>query len=298
MARIFLIDTMFHIYRAYHALPPLYGPDGVPTSVVRGVIGILSNLWKSERIQHLGCVFEPLDAGFRAEIDPQYKANRPETPPDLAAQVPLVEEACRCLGIATYRHGNYEADDVLASLALKAAQQGHQVVIVSNDKDLAQLCQHPQVQLLRIKGQGKNAQLEYVDQEKVPQLFGVGPELIPSWLALNGDSVDNIPGIPGIGPKTAVKLLQQLGPLPGLIERASEAGRFAEAISAHSEQLRRNLDLATLRDQLPLEFSLEQLQPKDFEGLLEFFKRLGLKRYLEALEGGLFQPNNVRELWS
>jgi DNA polymerase-1 len=298
MARIFLVDTMFHIYRAYHALPPMYGPEGVPTSVVRGVIGILSNLWKSERMTHLACVFEPLDAGFRAEIDPNYKAHRPEVPVDLAAQIPLVREACECLGIATYDWENFEADDVLASLAFQAVQQGHQVVIVSNDKDLAQLCRYPEVSILRIKGQGKNAQLEYVDQEKVPQLFGVGPELIPSWLALNGDAVDNIPGIPGIGPKTAVKLLHQLGPLPQLLERASEAGRFAPSIAEHAEQLLRNLDLATLRHELPLEFSLEKLCPQDFRGLLEFFRRLGLKRYLEALEGGLFQPNNVRELWS
>lgn len=298
MAKIFLVDTMFQIYRAYHALPPLHGPDGSPTQAVRGVIGILSNLWKSEKIRHLACVFESLGEGFRTQIDPNYKAHRPPTPPDLACQVPLVEQACRCLGIATYRQEPYEADDVLASLAVQAVQAGHEVVVVSNDKDLAQLCVYPQVQILRLKGQGKNTSLEYIDAPRVPDLFGVSAELIPSWLALNGDAVDNIPGIPGVGPKTACKLLQQLGPLPGLLDRCQEAGRFAPILSEHRERLLTNLDLATLRSELPVDFSLESVTPGSFVGLADFFRRLGLKKYLDSLEGGLFQPQSVLELWS
>ena len=298
MARIYLMDTMFHIYRAFHALPPMSGPNGVPTQVVRGVVGILSNLWKSERMRHLACVFEPLDAGFRAQIDPNYKAHRPAVPEDLAIQVPLVEQACKALGIATFRHDPYEADDVIATLAVKAVQAGHEVVIVSNDKDLAQMCVYPGVSLLRIKGSGKNTVMETIDSSRVESLFGVGAELIPSWLALNGDTVDNIPGIPGIGPKTACKLLQQLGGLPGLLDRASEAGRFADAIQQNRQQLLRNLDLATLRCQLPVDFSLEAVTPGSFEGLADFYRGLGMKRHLEPLEGGLFQPQSVLELWS
>ena len=298
MAKIYLVDTMFHIYRAYHALPPLHGPDGTPTQVVRGVVGILSNLWKSERIRHLACVFEPLDAGFRAEIDPNYKANRPPVPEELALQVPLVERACRALGLATFRHDPYEADDVIATLAVKAVKAGHEVVIVSNDKDLAQLCIHPGVSLLRMQGQGKKASTESIDASRVESLFGVGADLIPSWLALNGDAVDNIPGIPGIGPKTACKLLHQLGGLPGLLDRASEAGRFAQAIADHRQQLLRNLDLASLRCELPVEFSLESVTPGSFQGLADFYRELGLKRHLETLEGGLFRPQSVLELWS
>jgi len=276
----------------------MQGPGGVPTQVVRGVVGILSNLWKSEHIRYLACVFEPLDAGFRAQIDPNYKAHRPEVPEDISRQVPLVEQACRALGLATYRHDPYEADDVLATLAVKAVAAGHEVVIVSNDKDLAQLCIHPGVSLLRIKGQGKNTHLDYVDASRVESLFGVGAELIPSWLALNGDSVDNIPGIPGIGPKTACKLLHQLGPLPGLLDRADQAGRFSQALQDHREQLLRNLDLATLRCHLPLEFSLESVAPGPFQALADFYRNLGMKRQLEPLEGGLFQPQSVLELWS
>jgi len=298
MAKIFLVDTMFHIYRAYHALPPLNAPDGTPTQAVRGVVGILSNLWKSERIRHLACVFETLEIGIRSQTFPDYKANRPQTPPDLKSQVPLVEEACRSLGIPTFRCDPYEADDVLATLAVKAVRAGHEAVIVSNDKDLAQLCIHPEVQVLRIKGQGKNAALEYIDGSQVERLFGVEAQLIPSWLALNGDAIDNIPGVPGIGPKTACKLLKQLGPLPQMLERAHEAGRFAQTLLDHREHLERNLQLATLYTDLPVDFSLEGVTPGDFQNLASFYRRLGMKRNLDPLEGGLFEPRSVFELWS
>lgn len=292
MARVFLVDTQLHMYRAFHALPPMNG-----TQVVHGVVGILANLWRSERIRHIACVFEPLGQSHRVSIDPNYKAHRPPMPEELATQVPLVEEACRALGLATYRCEPYEADDVLATLTVQAVRAGHEVVVVSNDKDLAQLCAYPGVSLLRIKGQGKSMSLEYVDDSQVQGLFGVPPALIPSWLALNGDAVDNIPGVPGVGPKTACKLLLEFGELPGLLERAR--GRHSELLVAHRDQLVRNLELATLRSDLPVEFSLAAVTPGPFNGLIEFFRRMGMKRHLAPLEGPLlFHPQSVLELWS
>lgn len=298
MARVFLIDTMFHIHRAFHALPPILSPSGQPTQAVRGVVGILSNLWKSERIRHLACVFETRGSSFRQQIDPAYKAHRPAAPAELLSQVPLVEQACRALGLPTYQEPGYEADDLLATLAVQCSQAGHEVVVVSNDKDLAQLCVDPKISVLRIRGQGKNQSLEYIDRERVTQLFGVAPELIPSWLALNGDAVDNIPGVPGIGPKTACKLLNEIGSLPQLLEDPSRAGRHQRTLEEHRERLLLNYQLVQLKTDLPLKFSLEAVTPGPFLGLVELYRELGMKRNLEPFEGSLFEPGNVLELWS
>jgi len=290
LARIYLFDTMFQIYRAFHALPPLSGPGGIPTNAVHGVVGILSNLWRSERIRHLACVFESKTSGFRGQLDPHYKAQRSPMKVDMASQVPLVEEGLQALGITIYRHDSYEADDVLATLAAKGAAAGHEMVIVSNDKDLAQMCVHPKISVLRIKGSGKNTNLEYIDHSRVEALFGVKAELIASYLALNGDTVDNIPGIPGIGPKTACKLLNLHGPLPGLLDHA---------LQEHRERALLNFQLTQLHQDLPIEFSLEALTPGNFQGLEAFYRKLGMKKQLASLDGGLFDPpNSLMELWS
>lgn len=290
MARIFLFDSMFQIYRAFHALPPLSGPGGIPTNAVHGVLGILSNLWRSEKIRHMAWVFESRSKSFRYQLDPAYKANRSAAKADMTVQVPMVEEALEALGVTVYRHDTFEADDVLATLAAKAAAAGHEVVVVSNDKDLAQTCIHPRVSLLRIKGSGKNTNLEYIDGSRVEELFGVPASHIASYLALNGDEVDNIPGIPGVGPKTAVKLLKQHGPLPGLLEHT---------LQEHRERLELNLQLTQLHHDLPVDFSLEEVTPGNFRNLEAFYTRMGMKKQLAALDGGLFDPpNSLMELWS
>ncbi len=290
MARIFLFDSMFQIYRAFHALPPLSGPGGIPTNAVHGVLGILSNLWRSEKIRHMAWVFESKSKSFRHELDPTYKATRSAPKVDMAVQVPMIEEGLEALGVTVYRHDTYEADDVLATLAAKAAAAGHEVVVVSNDKDLAQVCTHPKVSLLRIKGSGKNTSLEYIDATRVEELFGVPASYIASYLALNGDEIDNISGIPGIGPKTAVKLLKQYGPLPGLLEHA---------LQEHRDKLLLNMQLTQLHHDLPVEFSLEAVTPGNFRNLEAFYKKMGLKKQLAALDGGLFDPpNSLMELWS
>ena len=290
MARIFLFDSMFQIYRAFHALPPLSGPGGIPTNAVHGVFGILSNLWRSEKIRHMAWVFESKSKSFRHSLDPTYKATRSAPKVDMALQVPMIEEGLEALGVTVYRHDTYEADDVLATLAAKAAAAGHEVVVVSNDKDLAQVCIHPKVSLLRIKGSGKNTNLEYIDASRVEELFGVPASHIASYLALNGDEIDNIPGIPGIGPKTAVKLLKQHGPLPGLLDHA---------LQEHREKLELNMQLTQLHHDLPVEFSLEAVTPGNFRNLEAFYKRMGMKKQLAALDGGLFDPpNSLMEMWS
>lgn len=298
--RIYLLDTLYHVFRAFHALPPLKAPDGTPTNAVHGVLGILGNLWRQERIDGLVAVFESRERGFREELNPEYKATRPVVDPDLSCQIPLVRELCESLGIPTLSVEGFEADDVMATLARRITEHGHTAVVVSNDKDLAQVLHLGDVELLRLSGSGKKARLERVRSEQVEGLFGVGPTLIPSWLALCGDSVDNLRGVDGIGSKTASKLLNEHGSLTALLEKPELAGRFGPCLTQEKTRLLRDLDLATVRDSLDLGFDgfpLEQVRPRPIRGAGELFLRLGMYRHLHQLESLLDPEPTIADLW-
>lgn len=302
MSRLYLIDTVYHIFRAFHALPAtLTAPDGRPTNAVHGVLGIFSNLWRSEQVEYAVAVFESATGTFREELDPEYKANREPPDPNLKRQIPLVEQACRCLGIPTLALDGYEADDVMGALAHRAVAAGHSVTIVSNDKDLAQiLALGGDIELLRLSGTGKNAKVERIRPEGVVELFGVPPELIPSWLALKGDTVDNIKGVPGIGQKTASKLLLEHGGLANLLAEPTRAGRYAGQLVALKDRLVRDLEVATIKTDLDLGFDgldLERYRPIPLQGAVEFFEDLGMHRHLSAVEQLIFPEPTVAELW-
>lgn len=272
-------------------------PDGVPNNAIHGVLGIFSNLWKAERIKYAAAVFESLEGVFREELDSDYKANRDPPDPDLKQQIPLVREACDRLGIPTIEVPRYEADDVIGALTKRATEAGFGVTIVSNDKDLAQLLTlGPRVELLRTKG----AEVQRVASGEVKDFFGVPAELIPSWLALRGDTVDNIPGIKGVGPKTASKLLLEHGHLNNLLANPALAGpRWGPKIEEQADRLRLNLKLATIATDIPLGFkgfNIDYFHPGMMNGAAEFFRRLGMRRYQNAAEER-FSPT-VQDLWS
>ena len=298
MKRLYLFDTLFHTFRAFYALPrTMESPDGVPNNAIHGVLGIFSNLWKAERIQYAAAVFESLEGVFREELDSEYKANRDPPDPRLKQQIPLVREACDRLGIPTIEVPRYEADDVIGALTKRASEAGFAVTIVSNDKDLAQLLTlGPRVELLRTKGKD----IERVASGEVQEFFGVPAELIPSWLALRGDTVDNIPGIKGVGPKTASKLLLEHGHLDNLLANPSLAGpRFGPLIEEQVDRLRLNLKLATIATDIPLGFegfNIDYFYPGRVDGAAEFFRKMGMRRYQNAMEGQLHPT--VHELWS
>ena len=297
--RLYLVDTLYHIFRAYHALPStLRSADGQATNAVHGVLGILRNLWKTSQVTHLGMVFESLSGIFREEISPDYKAHREPPPQDLLAQIPLVKEACRRLGLSLWEVERFEADDVIGTLARLAVEAGVAVTIVSNDKDMAQLLALPgDVELLRTSGSGKNATVERLRAEDVPRVFGVRADQIASFLALRGDAVDNIAGLKGVGAKTAAKWLAEAGDLEGLLAAPELAGkRWAPVLTDSQASLRRDLLLSTIRTDVPLEFSLESFLPGPFDGLEEFFARLSMKRHLAEVES-LLPPATVDTLW-
>ena len=212
-ARLVLVDGSSYLFRAYHALPPLTTADGRQTGVVFGVINMLRRLERDYPEAEVAVVFDAPGPTFRHEVYPEYKGTRAETPPDLTAQIPATHELVRALGYPLLCVGGVEADDVIGTLARQAAEAGIETVISTADKDMAQLvCEH--VTLINTMTG------TVLDCDTVPQKFGVTPQQMVDYLALIGDTVDNIPGVPKVGPKTAAKWLAEHGDLDTLMAAA------------------------------------------------------------------------------
>lgn len=299
MRRVYLLDTMFFIFRAFYAVPRLTAPCGTPTNAVHGVLGLMRTLWQTERISHAVAVFESSGPTFRSELDSNYKANRAETPLDLKIQVAMVRWAFESLGIPTMNAEGYEADDVIGTLARQAVESECAVTIVSNDKDLAQLLAISRyIELLRT---GQRGRPERIAPDEVHGLYGVPPHLIPAWLALRGDPSDNIKGVPGIGQKTATKLLNEHGDVHALLDEPERAGRFAPAFRDGREDVLRDLELATIKTDVDLGedgFPDHGFQLRPLDRADEFFASLGMKGYLNQVQELNGAPATVADLWS
>ncbi|GAM96682.1 DNA polymerase I [alpha proteobacterium U9-1i] len=252
-SRLFLIDGSGYIFRAYHALPPLTrASDGLP---VGAVAGFCNMLWKfleemkaSDAPTHLAVIFDKSEITFRNELYPEYKAHRPPTPEDLAPQFPLIRDAVRAFNVACIEMGGFEADDLIATYARQAAATGATVKIVSSDKDLMQLIEDDKIELYDPMKQ------KPLGSEAVMEKFGVTPDKVIDVQALIGDSTDNVPGAPGIGPKTAAELIATFGTLEAILERANEIKqpKRRETLINHAEQIRLSKVLVTLRDDVPV----------------------------------------------
>ncbi len=274
---LYLVDGSSYLFRAFHALPPLTSPQGMPTGVLYGMSNMLRKLKAQAGDQPVVVVFDAGGKNFRHERYPEYKANRPPMPEDLRRQIEPMLELVEIMGFPLLRVPGVEADDVIGTLTRQAREQGMDVVISTGDKDMAQLVQ-PGVRLINTM---KN---EWMDAEQVEAKFGVQPEQIIDWLALVGDSSDNIPGVPGVGPKTAAKWLRQYGSLDALIAHADEIkGKAGENLRQNLEQLELSRDLATIRTQLDLDIDLEQLKnrPEDREKLLQRAREYGFRSWLD-----------------
>src|SRR5262245_47092362 len=209
MGSLYLVDGSNFLFRAYHAMPPLSTKAGVPTGAVRGFVSMLLKLIGDYQPAYMAVVFDAGGRDERAELFPAYKQNRAECPADLAPQFELAHRASVALGLCAINAVDAEADDVIATLARRAHQAGQKVVIVSSDKDLMQLVIEGQIELLDTMKEGGSGKL--YGPKEVEEKFGVPPAQLADVLALMGDSSDNLPGVPGIGPKTAAQLIQQLG---------------------------------------------------------------------------------------
>ncbi|HWZ63291.1 MAG TPA: DNA polymerase I [Steroidobacteraceae bacterium] len=277
-----LVDASSYVYRAFHALPPLTSSRGEPTGAVLGVLNMLQKFLKDFRPQRIAVVFDAPGRTFRDELFAEYKAQRPAMPDDLRSQVAPLLEIIAAQGLPLLRVPGVEADDVIGTLARRAAQAGQRVLISTGDKDMAQLVDGS----ITLINTMTNTVL---DRDGVKLKFDVFPEQIIDYLALIGDSSDNIPGIDKVGPKTGAKLLQQFGDLDRLIERVAEVpGKVGENLRAGLTTLELSRRLATIRTDLELPMSIEELTPgaPDREKLRELYARFELRALQRQLEGG------------
>jgi len=267
-----LIDGSSYLYRAFYALPGLTAPSGQPTGAIYGVLMMLHKLIKDERPNLLGIVFDAPGKTFRHELFPEYKANRARTPEDLIIQIEPLLAAIENLGLPLMRVNGVEADDVIGTLAKEAEQRGMNTLIATSDKDFTQLVSDKITLLDTMKNR-------LTDRSGVIEKFGLPPEQIIDFLTLSGDASDNIPGVPTVGPKTAVKWLQQYSSLAGVIEHAEEiSGKVGEALRESIPRLNLYQQLATIDCSLELDCTVDDLvirESKDDE-LFAQFKNLGL----------------------
>ncbi|HWJ70002.1 MAG TPA: DNA polymerase I [Sphingobium sp.] len=281
---LYLVDGSGYIFRAYHQLPPLTNRDGLNVGAVYGYTTMLWKLAdaldKEEGPTHLAVVLDKGSHTFRNELYDQYKANRPPAPEDLVPQFPLIRVATRAFSLPCIEEAGFEADDIIATYTKLAVAAGWQVTIVSSDKDLAQLIQ-PGVDMLDTM---KN---ERRGPDYVMAKFGVTPEQLGDVLALMGDSVDNVPGVPGVGPKTAAKLIGEYGDLDGVLAAAPgmKTSKLKERLIEHADLARLSRELVTLHEEVPLPHALEELRLDGIppEPLREFLEEQGFKALLSRM---------------
>ena len=268
---VFLVDGSGFIFRAYHALPPLSRADGTPTSAVLGFSNMLAKLLSETDADHIAVVFDASGRSFRNRIYDQYKAQRPDPAPDLIPQFGLVRRATEAFGVCQIELDDFEADDLIATYTRHAVDAGAKVTIVSSDKDLMQLVTDRVTMLDPIKNRPIGA-------AEVREKFGVGPERVIDVQALCGDSVDNVPGVPGIGVKTAAELINSYGDLETLLARSSEIKqpKRRQTLIENEKNARLSKELVKLDDDVPLPCPLSELavKPLDAEKLLPFLREM------------------------
>ena len=277
--KIFLIDGSSYLYRAFHAMPPLSTSSGLPTGAVKGVVNMLRNLRKENPNAHYLSIFDAKGKNFRHDIYKEYKANRPPMPKDLREQLAPLKEICNAMGMPVIEIPKVEADDVIASLADLGSKQGIPIVISSLDKDLMQLVADPLIKMMNTMNN------QIYDVSGVQEKFGVHPNQIIDYLAIVGDSSDNIPGVPKAGPKTAVKWLKEFKNLKGIIKNAdSLTGVVGQNFRDSIPDLDRNIELVTLKRDVDIGVSLESLlkASEDQEELNKLFASLEFKTWIKS----------------
>ena len=281
--RLVLVDAPNFIFRAFHALPPLTGPGGEPTGAIYGFVTMMQKLVRDLKPTHLAVVFDAQGKTFRDEAFAEYKGTRKETPPELIAQFGPIREAVAAWRAPLLEAPGFEADDVIATLARRGEAAGMEVLIASGDKDLCQVVSE-HVKLVDTMKDRITGPAEVVEK------FGVGPSQVIDVQALAGDSVDNVPGVPGIGGKTAAALIQKAGSVEALLENPDLAGRpkIAQALRDHAADARLSRMLVTLRLDAPSPTSLDDLlvRPADPSALRAIFTRFGFTRLLKDLPAG------------
>ena len=281
MKHVFLIDGSGFIFRAYHALPPMTRPDGTPVGAVYGFTAMLLKLVEDTDADHIAVVFDRARKTFRSDIYPQYKAHRPPAPDDLIPQFELVRDATRAMGLKAVDMEGYEADDLIATYARQAREQGADVTIVSSDKDLMQLVGDGVVMFDAMKNRK-------IGPDEVLEKFGVGPDRVIDVQALAGDSADNVPGVEGIGVKTAAQLINEYGDLEGVLANAQniKQPKRRERLMEQADNARVSKELVTLRLDVPVEVPLDDFDvvKPDVGTLLTFLREMNFKSLVSKVE--------------
>jgi len=280
---LYIIDALNFLFRAFHALPPLKTTKGMQTGAIYGLCQMILRIEREQKPTHLCVVYDAPGDNFRNELYDQYKAHRPPMPPELADQLEMVRTVVEAFGLAQLEVGGYEADDIIATLTKVAAASGMDVVICSSDKDLTQLCTDDGT--VAVLDTMKNRR---IGPDQVKEKFGVGPDRVGDVLALMGDSIDNVPGVAGIGPKTASELINKFGTLDALLAAAAAGGvpgKRGAAIHEAREAVRVSRELVRLRDDAPLPKTLAELHriDPDKKRLRELFTELEFSRLVDQL---------------
>ena len=271
--RVFLVDTMSHIFRAFFApmgrkgSEPLRNSKGQVTQAVFVFTNMLRKLLNDENPDYIAAVFDSATPTFRHDNYADYKANRADMPDDLSSQMPYIKKVCEAFDIPILKYDGFEADDIIGTLANKVAAKGMQAVIVSNDKDLCQLVRDPLIVCMRqnsqnIKRKTPVPPVEWCDEAWVENKFGVEPTQIIDLLGLMGDSIDNIPGAPGIGEKGATKLIQEFGSAEAAMANAEKVTHktYRESLQNNQDLIRQSVELATVHTEVPVELDLDALK--------------------------------------
>lgn len=273
--RLVLVDGSSSLYRAFFALPPLSNSKGTPTHAILGFTTMLLKLLREEDPEALAVAFDGPGPTTRHLEYPKYKAQRPEMPESMEQQIPPIHRVLAAMRVPVLMMAAEEADDILGTMALRAAALDYRVILVSGDKDLLQLVGERIV----VRDTGKERRW---GPAEVQERYGITPSQFPDFLSLMGDSIDNIPGVPGVGEKTARDLLQQFGSLEALLERSAEVAKskLRESLRTYAEQARLSKRLASIRTDLPVPWAVTDLTRKapDVTGLLDLFRELEFSR--------------------
>jgi DNA polymerase-1 len=307
--RVFLIDSMSHIFRAFYApmanrAAPLSNSKGQVTQAVYIFTNMLRKLIADEQPKYIAAIFESKEKTFRHEAFSDYKANRQQMPEDLSSQMPYIQRLCEAYNIPTISLPGFEADDVIGALAVQAAGQGLQAVIVSNDKDMCQLVHDPLIVCLRqnsqiVKRREPVPAIEWCDEAWVEKKFGVPANQLVDLLGLMGDSIDNIPGAPGVGPKGAVQIIQQFGSIEKALERWEEIKHksYRESLRINADLIRQSRELAQIRTDLEVHLDLNQVErrPPDRAAAYELFRELEFTALTNEFADGALATASVTQ---
>ncbi len=298
MKTLLLVDGSSYLYRAFHAMPDLRNEANEPTGAIHGVLNMLRRLHKDYPADYCACVFDAKGKTFRDDIYPEYKANRAAMPDDLRPQIEPLHEAIKALGWPLIMIDGVEADDVIGALAKQAESQGIRTIISTGDKDISQLV-NEHITVVNTMRDAFRKTDDVLDIAGVEKKFGIPPSLMIDYLTLIGDKVDNVPGVEKVGPKTAVKWLQEYGSLDGIIEHADEIkGKIGENLRAALPWLPTAKELITIRCDIGIQEDLTHLAPRalDKPKLIELFDRFELrswKRDVEKMDGNGIIPTGI-----